>query len=73
MKNENILFIIQTSDSSSVFITEELFPHDDDRIQIAYSVSEVNNPLCRTDSCYENLVTIFLHYIGRKNELFNIS
>ena len=56
MKNENILLIIQTSDSSSVFITEELFPHDDDRIQLTYSISEGNNPLYWIDSWHNDLL-----------------
>lgn len=56
MKNENILLIIQTSDSSSVFITEELFSHDDDRIHLTYSISEGNNPLYWTDSWNNDLL-----------------
>jgi|688.fasta_scaffold801710_1 hypothetical protein len=53
---ENELLIIQTSDSSSVFITKDLFPYDDpDLEQICYSISEGYNPLYWSDDWHNDL------------------
>jgi hypothetical protein len=43
---DNELLVIQTSDSSSIFITKDLFPYDDPGIeQLCYSISEGYKPL----------------------------
>jgi hypothetical protein len=53
---ENELLIIQTSDSSSIFITKDLFPYDDpDLEQIRYSISEGYNPLYWSDDWHNDL------------------
>jgi len=53
---ENELLIIQTSDSSSIFITKDLFPYDDpDLEQICYSISEGYNPLYWSDDWHNDL------------------
>jgi hypothetical protein len=54
--NDNEILIIQTSESSSIFITKDLFPFDDpDLEQICYTISEGNNPLYWLDAWHTDL------------------
>jgi hypothetical protein len=53
---DNELLIIQTSDSSGIFVTKELFPYDDpDMEQLCYSISEGYNPLYWLDNWHTDL------------------
>lgn len=53
---DNELLIIQTSDSSSIFITKGLFPYDDpDMEQLRYSIREGYNPLYWLDDWHTDL------------------
>jgi hypothetical protein len=53
---DNELLIIQTSDSSSIFVTKELFPYDDSEIEeICYSICEGHNPIYWLDNYYTDL------------------
>jgi hypothetical protein len=53
---ENELLRIQTSDSSSIFITKDLFPYDDPDIeQLCYSISEGYNPVYWLDDWHTDL------------------
>jgi hypothetical protein len=55
--DENKLLILHTSDSSSIFITQELFPYDTpDLIQLSYSISEGYNPLYWSDNWHSDLM-----------------
>ena len=55
--NDNKLLILHTSDSSSIFITQELFPYDTpDLIQLSYSISEGYNPLYWSDNWHSDLM-----------------
>jgi hypothetical protein len=56
---ENELLVIQTSDSSSIFITKDLFPHDDpETTQISYSICEGYNPLYWSDNWHSDLQVV---------------
>ncbi len=53
---DNEILIIQTSESSSIFITKDLFPFDDpDLEQICYTISDGNNPLYWLDAWHTDL------------------
>jgi len=53
---DNEILIIQTSDSSSIFITKDLFPYDDpDLEKMCYSICEGYNPLYWLDAWHTNL------------------
>jgi len=55
-KKDNEVLIIQTLDSSSIFITKDLFPYDDLEIeQLFYSISEGYNPLYWADNWHTDL------------------
>jgi hypothetical protein len=57
---ENELLIIQTSASSSIFITKDLFPYDDpDLEEICYSISEGYNPLYWSEDWHNDLQKVF--------------
>ncbi len=54
----DVLLILQTSDSSSIFINKELFPHDDpneEKPDLCYSINEGNNPLYWCDNWHRDL------------------
>lgn len=52
----NEILIIQTSDSSSIFITKDLFPYDDPELErICYSINEGYNPLYWLDAWHTDL------------------
>jgi len=56
---ENKLLIIQTSDSSSVFITKDLIPYDDQDIeQFGYSISEGYNPLYWSSDWHKDILEV---------------
>ncbi len=67
--DEKQLLILQTSDSSSIFITQELFPYDTpDSIQLSYSISEGNNPLYWSDNwCDDLMKTISIMEFPNRN------
>jgi hypothetical protein len=53
---DNELLIIQTSDCSSIYVTNELFPYDDPEIErLCYSIAEGYNPLYWLDNWYTDL------------------
>jgi len=55
--DEKQLLILQTSDSSRICITQELFPYDTpDLIQLSYSISEGNNPLYWSENWHDDLM-----------------
>jgi hypothetical protein len=55
--DEKQLLILQTSDSSSIYITQKLFPYDAlDLIQLSYSISEGNNPLYWSENWHDDLM-----------------
>ena len=53
---DNEILIIQTSDSSSIFITKDLFPYDDpDLEKMCFSICEGYNPLYWLDAWHTDL------------------
>jgi hypothetical protein len=56
---ENEILIIQTSDSSSLFITKDYFPYDDTEIEtLCYSIREGDNPLYWLDDWHTDLQAV---------------
>jgi hypothetical protein len=56
---ENELLIIQTSDSSGIFITKDLFPFDDPDIeQFGYSICEGYNPLYWSSDWHKDILEV---------------
>jgi hypothetical protein len=55
-KNDNELLIIQTSDSSAIYIKKDFFPYDDPEIEeLCYSICEGYNPLYWLQDWYKNI------------------